>query len=124
MDWKAANEQQDEARWRVFLMFVAMVVLVIRTGLVSRGVLLPPESAPASRRTGGRPSTVPDVAHRASPEDACAAVPCRSGGVSRYIERARHLGADESADLWPFASELPRIAARLCERLVQRLDSS
>ena len=36
MDWKAAYEQQQEARWRVFLMFVVMAVMVIRSGLVSR----------------------------------------------------------------------------------------
>ena len=39
MNWKAANDKQQEALWRVFLMFVAMAVLVIRTGLVSRGVI-------------------------------------------------------------------------------------
>ena len=39
MNWKAANDKQQEALWRIFLMFVAMAVLVIRTGLVSRGVI-------------------------------------------------------------------------------------
>ncbi len=55
MEWKAANEQQQEALWRVFLMFVAMAVLIIRTGLVSRGALAahpagsaPQEAAPAA----------------------------------------------------------------------------
>lgn len=39
MNWKAASDKQQEALWRIFLMFVAMAVLVIRTGLVSRGVI-------------------------------------------------------------------------------------
>ncbi|MGE0279134.1 MAG: hypothetical protein AB7P20_00775 [Rhizobiaceae bacterium] len=48
MDWKAAYIQQQEARWRIFLMFVVMALMVIRTGLVSRGVIaiLPAEGAP------------------------------------------------------------------------------
>jgi hypothetical protein len=37
MEFRAANEQQQEALWRVFLMFIAMALLIIRTGLVSRG---------------------------------------------------------------------------------------
>jgi hypothetical protein len=36
MDWKAANEQQQEVRWRIFLMFVVMAILIIRTGVVPR----------------------------------------------------------------------------------------
>ena len=54
MNWKAANEQQDEARWRVFLMFVAMALMVIRTGLVSRGLIaaLGPHDAPPASDHG------------------------------------------------------------------------
>jgi hypothetical protein len=36
MDWKAANEQQQEVRWRIFLMFVVMAILIIRTGVVPK----------------------------------------------------------------------------------------
>lgn len=36
MDFRAAYEQQQEARWRVFLMFIVMALLIIRSGLVSR----------------------------------------------------------------------------------------
>jgi len=39
MHRRAANEHHQEARWRDFLMFVVMVLLVIRAGLMSRGMV-------------------------------------------------------------------------------------
>ncbi|MGE0284006.1 MAG: hypothetical protein AB7P20_25805, partial [Rhizobiaceae bacterium] len=70
MDWRAAHEQQDEARWRVFLMFVVMALLIIRTGLVARGVIaiLPRENAlqDAASATHAEPcSTSPDDLNQA-----------------------------------------------------------
>jgi len=61
MNWKAANDQQDEALWRVFLMFIALALLVIRTGLVSRGVaaILLPTKAAQDAVTEASPSSMP-----------------------------------------------------------------
>lgn len=125
MDWKAANEQQDEARWRVFLMFVAMVVLVIRTGLVSRGVLpaCPAESAPRA--------AVPAADRQPSPMSP-AELRQKTLVLLCLAEAAGYLVILSARAIWELmnqptsdpSQERPRIADRLCERSVQRLDSS
>jgi hypothetical protein len=53
MDLRAEYEKQQEARWRVFLMFIVMALLIIRAGLLSRKrreqpIFFPP--APALKR--------------------------------------------------------------------------
>jgi len=125
MDWRAAYEQQDEARWRVFLMFVIMALMVMRTGMVSRGVIavLTTESAP--------PDAVWVVKHQspsASPADlrqATLALLCLAEAAGRLLivkERA----------VWDLINQpLPRPAQEhpinpdsLCECPVQRLDTS
>ena len=69
MDRKAANEQRQEALWCVFLMFVVMALIVVRTGVVSRslsGTVAPDEEleAAAAGLDHRRPRT-PDELGRA-----------------------------------------------------------
>ena len=111
MEWKAANEQQQEALWRVFLMFVAMAVLIIRTGLVSRGALAahpagsaPQEAAPAANHQPS--STSPAELYQAT---LCVAVPGRSRRAAFHRESTRGLGVDEpTATLPPARAVLAR----------------
>jgi hypothetical protein len=79
MNWKAANEQQQEARWRIFLMFVVMAILIIRTGLAPRQLrelltVFPPAPVLKPRSLSGeeselfsrsRPSPSSDGQHQA-----------------------------------------------------------
>lgn len=69
MDRRAANERQ-EALWRVFLMFVVMALIIVRTGLVCRGlsavVPLEEESQDAAPPVGGQPSSAPADLYRAT----------------------------------------------------------
>jgi hypothetical protein len=62
MNWRATNEKQQEALWRVFLM------LVIRTGLVSRGMVATVvlKAEPEDAALGGRPAVL-GVARRSPP---------------------------------------------------------
>jgi hypothetical protein len=89
MDWKAANEQQQEVRWRIFLMFVVMAILIIRTGVVPKelpGLLTVFPSAPALKQHGlsGENSELSrarlpfTVARRAAPGHPCGAASGRS----------------------------------------------
>jgi len=125
MNWQAANEQQDEALWRVFLMFVALALLVIRTGLVSRGVaaiLVPTKAAQdAVPQDSDCPSSTPPAdLYRATLVLLCLA------------EAAGHLFIFRQRAVWQLMNQpLPRPArhqppktASLCERPTQRLDTS
>jgi hypothetical protein len=122
MEFRAANEQQQEALWRVFLMFVAMALLIIRTGLVSRGLAaaLPLKQAktPRRRSTINHPRRRPKSFTR--PRLCCCAWPSRRAAVRS--EHARGLGTDEPAAAPAYAEQLS--SASLCERPGQRLDSS
>ena len=125
MNCRAVNEQQDEALWRVFLMFVAMAVLVIRTGLVSRGVLaaLPSESV---RQEGA--SEVQDQPSSTSPIDlhqATLVLLCLAEAVGQMlIVKERIVWELMNQPLPRPAQKRPLNAASLCERPAQRLDTS
>ncbi|MGE0283816.1 MAG: hypothetical protein AB7P20_24810 [Rhizobiaceae bacterium] len=125
MDWKAANERQDEARWRVILMFVVMALMDIRTGLVSRGVLavLPIEDVPQDPAPA-----VDDQPSSASPADlnhAILALLCLAEAAGRLVilnERAVWELMDQP--LSGLTQERSLDVASLRERPTQRLDTS
>lgn len=121
MDWRAASEQQGEARWRVFLMFVVMAVLAIRTGLVSRGVIAVVSTQNARHDAASRFNPQPP----ADIHQAILVLLCLAEAAGRsLVVKAR--------DVWDLmnqprsqpAQELSVIADSLCERLAQRLDTS
>jgi len=121
MDWRAANEQQGEARWRVFLMFVVMAVLAIQTGLVSRGVIAVVSTQNARHDAASRfdPET-PAELHQAILVLLCLA---EAAGRSLIVI---------ARDVWDLMNQplsrpvqgLSVNADSLCERLAQRLDTS
>ncbi|MGE0281569.1 MAG: hypothetical protein AB7P20_13280 [Rhizobiaceae bacterium] len=125
MDWRAVNEQQDEARWRVFMMFVVMALMVIRTGLVSRGVIaiLPVESAsqdaaPTVNRQ--RPSTSPADLHRAT-----LVLLCLAEAAGRLvIVKERMVWELMNLPLAQLAQDHPFNASSQYDRPAQRLDTS
>ena len=125
MDWKAGNEQQQEALWRLFLMFIAMALLIIRTGLVSRGALaaFPPENAAqdAAPVANHQPSSTPPAdLYRATLVLLCLA------------EAAGRLFIMMTREVWELmnqpppcpARERPLSVFRLCECSTPRLDTS
>ncbi|MGE3366998.1 MAG: hypothetical protein AB7I34_26555 [Rhizobiaceae bacterium] len=125
MDWRAANEQQDEARWRIFLMFVVMAVLVIRTGLVSRGVLavLPAERAPQDAMLAADhqpPSTSPADINRAILVLLCLA----EAAGELFIRKERTVWELINQPLPLPTQDQTLTAASLCERPARRLDTS
>lgn len=125
MDWKAVNEQQREALWLVFLMFVAMALLIIRTGLVSRGIAAPATLEELS------PDDAPPVNHKSAaipPSDlyqATLVMLCLAEVAGRLlIMTTREVWELMNQPLSRPAQERPLDLACLCERLVQRLDTS
>ena len=125
MEFRAANEQQQEALWRVFLMFVAMALLIIRTGLVSRGLVavLSVQSAPqdAASPLDHQPSSP-------SPEElyqATLVLLCLAKAVGRlFVLNTREVWELMNQPLPRPAREQSLSSANLCERSSQRLDTS
>ncbi|MGE0281053.1 MAG: hypothetical protein AB7P20_10645 [Rhizobiaceae bacterium] len=125
MNCKAANEQQQEARWRIFLMFVVMALMVIRTGLVSRGVI-------AVLSAGSGSQDAAPMAHRellsASPADvrnATLVLLCLAEAAGRLvIVKERMVWELMNQPLPRQTHERPINVASLFERPSQRLDSS
>jgi len=126
MNWKAANEQHDEARWRVFLMFVAMALLMIRTGSVSRGLLdiLSTQSAAqdVSPPVNHQPSSTPPDADL---RRAILVLLCLAEAAGRlFILRERAVWDLMNRPLARPEDYQPLDIASLCERSAQRLDTS
>ena len=125
MNWKAANDKQQEALWRVFLMFVAMALLIIRTGLVSRGLFaaLPLETKPqdAASPLDRQPSSrSPEELYRAT-----LVLLCLAKAVGRlFVLNTREVWELMNRPLPKPAQDGPPNTASLCERPGQRLDSS
>ena len=129
MNWQAANDKQQEALWRVFLMFVAMAVLVIRTGLVSRGVIAVLSAPDADDAEQDLILTVDDPPH-----------PSLSSDDLREIilvllclaNAARQMLVGKERTVWELmnrplpkpAREHPANSADLCGRPAERLDTS
>jgi hypothetical protein len=125
MDWRAADEQQQEASWRVFLMFVVMAVLIIRTGLVSRGMVavLPADSAPqdAAPLVNHQPSSTPPAdLHRATLVLLCLA----EAAGQLFILKTRAVWELMNQPLPQPAQQRPLNAAIMCEPPAPRLDTS
>ena len=125
MEFRAANEQQQEALWRVFLMFIAMALLIIRTGLVSRGLVtvLSIQSAP--------PDGASPLDHQPSPPSpeelyqATLVLLCLAKAVGRlFVLNTREVWELMNQPLPRPAEEQSLSVASLCERSSQRLDSS
>ena len=123
MDRKAANGQREEALWCVFLMFVVMALIIVRTGVVCRSLsaVVHPDDAPEDAEPaldGGPPS--PDDLYRAVL------------AVLYLAEAAGRLLIAETRKDWelvkqPMARPAParRLpVAGLCECQVPLLDSS
>jgi len=125
MDWRAVNEQQQEARWRVFLMFVVMAVLIIRTGLVSRGVvaMLPAENA--SQEADPAVRNQPCSTTSADIDRATLVLLCLAEAAGRLvIAKERSVWEVMNQPMAAPARERPLNATSLCERPAQRLDTS
>ena len=124
MEFRAANEQQQEALWRVFLMFVAMALLIIRTGLVSRGlVTVLTQSAPQDGA-----SLLDHQPSPPSPEElyqATLVLLCLAKAVGRlFVLNTREVWELMNQPLPRPMLEQPLSISNLCERSSQRLDSS
>ena len=125
MEFRAANEQQKEALWRVFLTLIAMALLIIRTGLVSRGLVTvlsvqsaPQDDAPAVNHQPSSPS--PEELYQAT-----LVLLCLAKAVGRlFVLNTREVWELMNQPLLqPMLERLSNIAS-LCERPSQRLDSS
>ena len=127
MNWKAANEKQQEALWRVFLMFVAMAVLVIRTGLVSRGVIAV-FSDPDAEEDVILAVDDPPQQHPLSPDDLreiTLILLCLANAAGQMlIGKERTVWELMNRPLSQTPREHPVSPASQCERPGQRLDTS
>jgi hypothetical protein len=118
MNWRATNEKQQEALWRVFLM------LVIRTGLVSRGMVATVvlKAEPEDAALGA------DQLFSASPADrrqVTLVLLCMAEAVGRlFILDAREAWELMNQPLPQPRREHPANAVGLCGRSAQRLDTS
>jgi hypothetical protein len=134
MNWKVANEQQQEARWRIFLMFVVMAILIIRTGAVPRelrGLLTFFSPAPALKHHSlsaeeskpfphACPSPSPDDLHQAI----FVALLLAEAAGQLYILNTRAVWELMNQPVPPPAQEAAFNVAILCDRPAQRLDTS
>ena len=125
MNLRAANGQREEALWCVFLMFVVMALIIVRTGVVCRSLsaVVSPEEEPqdaSSDIDGGPPSASPDDLYRAVV------------AVLYLAEVAGRLLIVKTREVWELMNEpLPRPAherqlsvAGLCDCRVPLLDTS
>jgi hypothetical protein len=123
MNLRAANGQREEALWCVFLMFVVMALIIVRTGVVCRSLAatLSPEGEPqdaSSDIDGGPPSS--DDLYRAVV------------AVLFLAEVAGRLLIVKTREVWELMNEplpgpapAPQLAvADLCDRPWRRLDTS
>jgi hypothetical protein len=125
MGWKAASEQQQEALWRIFLMFVVMALIIIRTGLVSRGVVAVLSCQNARQDATSAASHEPSST---SPVDVRQATLM----LLRLAEAAGRLFILNARESWELMNQPPPVPRRekrsnigsLCERPAQRLDTS
>ncbi|MGE0283374.1 MAG: hypothetical protein AB7P20_22520 [Rhizobiaceae bacterium] len=125
MDWRAANEQQDEARWRVFLMFVIMALMVIRTGLVSRGVIAVLSTESPTQDAAPVVSYQPSLASPADVRQATFVLLCLAEAAGRLVvQKERAVWELMNQPLPPTVLEGPSSVDSLCERPNQRLDTS
>ena len=123
MDRRAANEQRQEALWCVFLMFVVMALIIVRTGVVCRSLaaVLSPEEEPQD----GLPESDRGPP---SPDDLYRAVLA----VLYLAEVAGRLLVVKTREVWELMNEppvrpvpAPRLAvASLCDCRVPLLDTS
>jgi hypothetical protein len=132
MDRKAANGQREEALWCVFLMFIVMALIIVRTGVVCRSLsaAVPLQKEPEDAPTGidGPPSPIDGPPPSASPDDLYRAVVA----VLYLAEAAGRLLIVKTREDWELMNEpsalpspAPRLAlADLCDRPRQRLDTS
>jgi hypothetical protein len=125
MNLRAANGQREEALWCVFLMFVVMALIIVRTGVVCRGLAaaLSPEEEPQDA-----PSCIHGPPSSASPDDLYRAVLA----VLYLAEAAGRLLIVKTREDWELMNEPsagpspePQLAVTdLCEAPRQRLDTS
>jgi hypothetical protein len=134
MDWKAANEQQQEVRWRIFLMFVVMAILIIRTGVVPKelpGLLTVFPSAPALKQHGlsgekselsrhACPSLSPNELHQAI----LVALLLAEVAGQLYILNGREVWELMNQPLPGPTEDQPLNVTSQCERPGQRRDTS
>ena len=123
MDRRAANGQREEALWCVFLMFVVMALIIVRTGVVCRSlsVALSPEEEPLDG------VHAPDAGPPSSDDLYRAVV-----AVLYLAEAAGRLLIAKTCEDWELMNEPlprpvhdPRLAvASLCDRRVPLLDTS
>jgi len=123
MDSRAANEQRQEARWRVFLMFVIMALLIIRTGLIPRGI----HALVSVRQDAKLPANpTPSPPPRADLHQATLVLLCLAEAAGRLCIASAH-GVWELMNQPPLRPRQKRHChdcASLCERPAQRLDTS
>ena len=123
MDRKAANGQREEALWCVFLMFVVMALIIVRTGVVCQSlsaVVTPEEEPQDGLPESGRGPPSPDDLYRAVV------------AVLSLAEIAGRLLIVKTREVWELMNEplprpapAPRLAITdLCERPRRRLDTS
>jgi hypothetical protein len=122
---RVANEQREEALWCVFLMFVVMALVIVRTGVICRSLsaVLSPEEEPqdAAPPIDGPPSP-------ASADDLYQAVVA----VLYLAEAAGRLLIVKTREVWELINEPSArpmrehrlTVAGLCEPRVPLLDTS
>ena len=122
---RAANGQREEALWCVFLMFVVMALIIVRTGVVCRS--LSAVVSPVEEPQGAAPAS------DAGPPPASADDLYRAVAAVLYLaEVAGQFLIVQTREVWELMSEpparpvpAPRLAVTdLCDRPWQRLDTS
>ena len=125
MGWTAANEQREDALLRVFFMLVAMVLLIVRSGLDARGALnaFPPKGAPGDGAAADyRPPSSQSTLYNAALTLLCAA-----GVAARRLlamARAIYELMNEAHTMALSVRGTVCGASQLRERTSERLDTS